>query len=126
MTEYIFYCWISLLIPSRDEKVITEFLRAGYSAKALSTSPSANLTLQGKGKPIGLLALRLSKISKESIGPSTVQSVFTDFADKEGISYYSCVFTIPSDCSWKMGNIDLSDVDSKTAGILKIGMETGK
>lgn len=120
-----FYLWATILVPERDERVISEFVKLGYNVESLV---EGNTTTTAKGCPAAVLALKISKPDgKTKLEPGAIRSAFSKIANDNKISYYSLIVSQGNiGCAWAAGNIDLSEIDKKTAAIIKIGAVTSK
>jgi hypothetical protein len=101
---YIYYCWITALLPNYQDAIIAGFVKKGYMV-----GPAAKdgvLSLTKENCPAVLIALSLYKAEGE-LTPMQIYDDVTQLLTEINAKYYSIVISLSHDASWGGPNFSI-------------------
>ncbi len=102
---YIYYCWITALLPSYQDRIV-----AGLASKGYMVGPAAKdgkVTTSSEGCPAALLALSVYREEE-----TNVQKIYDDVTavlHEMGAYFYSVVISLSHEATWVGPNFQLPE-----------------
>lgn len=102
---YIYYCWITVLIPSYQDGIIAGMVKKGYMVGPAAKDGS--IIIGNSDQPAAIISLSLYQ-TIETEAKTNVKQIYTDLmsvlVDIKAY-YYSIVVVLASDATWIGSNI---------------------
>ena len=100
---YIYYCWITTLLPTYQDGIVAGLARRGYMVGP--AAKDGQVTFSTEKCPSALVALSVYKAEETNV--SNIYNDLVEVLQEMGAYYYSVVIVLSSEATWAGSNFQL-------------------
>jgi hypothetical protein len=102
-----FVVWITCLLPSYQDKIISELVKKGYVVSACGDKESGNVCWTADHSPSALICLAVQSDDPKATASSVHIDIAKIMADNKFL-YFSAIVSMRSSACWSNGNMSVS------------------
>ncbi len=100
---YIYYCWITVLLPSYQDKIIAGLARHGYMVGP--ASKDGQVSIVNEGSPSALISLSVYRAEETNVN-KIYEDVIAILNEMKAF-YYSIVISLSHEATWVGSNLQI-------------------